>query len=310
MASEREALAGLTVLVAVAKADGKISREEVDTLEQVLEERGAEVDLKKLLHEKIDLASALSQITDEATRKKVYVAAAAMALADHELAPQEDELLRSIREAWSIGENENLEAKRLALLAHAHESSEEPALVLSPDDAAARTKTDIRITSVLSAAIGAIPVPFFPDLAVLVAQHQLVDRIARYYGVRMTAKESASVIGGVLGVGAARVAISSIMKIIPVWGSVVGASTAFATTWALGTALARNLSRGGSIDAGEMKKEFEAAKEEGERFYKENQAELERDIADKAKAVRALNADLETGKISQQEFDARLAALA
>lgn len=91
--------------------------------------------------------------------------------------------------------------------------------------------------STMAASAGAVPVPFL-DLALLPGiQAKMARSLAQVYGQTMTAEKYGELLAAV-GVGLlARQAVRELTKFIPYVGSVVGAASAWATTFALGRAL-------------------------------------------------------------------------
>ena len=92
---------------------------------------------------------------------------------------------------------------------------------------ATEIKSDVLKYSVLSGALGAFPIPglaIATDLAVVGLQVKLVRDIGQRWGHKVDKQAAASLLGGLgLGTGA-RIAVSNLAKLIPVWGSVVGAT--------------------------------------------------------------------------------------
>ena len=101
---EKEAVASLRLLVAVARADKVVTPEEKESLKEAMAglafPPGVDVDL--LLQEDINLNYQLDQIDSEAGREQAYLAAYFMAHADAECSPEEEELLKRIRDGLKI----------------------------------------------------------------------------------------------------------------------------------------------------------------------------------------------------------------
>jgi uncharacterized protein (DUF697 family) len=89
----------------------------------------------------------------------------------------------------------------------------------------------------LAATAAALPVPFV-DLVLLPAiQSRMVFHLAKLYGQEMTTTRMLELTGS-LGIGLlARQAVREVAKLIPHVGSAVGASLAWASTYALGRAI-------------------------------------------------------------------------
>ena len=120
------------------------------------------------------------------------------------------------------------------------------------------------------------------------------------------------VLYALLGLGTgARLAIANLAKLVPGWGSAVGATTSFASTYALGKVIDKFFESGASEeDAGKLKDDFEAAKNEGKEVYSQQQDAIVESQRSYASTLDGLAADLKAGKITQAEFDERVAKLA
>jgi uncharacterized protein (DUF697 family) len=133
--------------------------------------------------------------------------------------------------------------------------------------------------------------------------------IGGFYGQAVDAKRARSILYSLgLGTGA-RLAVSNLAKFVPAWGSVFGAATAFASTYALGKIIDKFFASGGSeIEA--LKDEFELAKKEGKQVYDEQKDAIVESQRAVGPTLDALAADLKAGTITQAEFDAKVASLA
>jgi hypothetical protein len=94
-----------------------------------------------------------------------------------------------------------------------------------------------------------------------------------------------------------------------VWGSAIGATTSFASTWALGQVIDKFFASGvENVEA--LKEDFEAAKKEGKKVYAEQQDAIVESQRNASPQLDVLAADLKAGKITQAEFDEKVARLA
>ncbi len=138
--------------------------------------------------------------------------------------------------------------------------------------------------SLAAGTVGALPVV---DLALVPAvQAGLLRRLAGLYGQRWTTRNSAEFLG-LLGSGfaaayGARLAVRSVVKLIPVWGqtagAVLGASASGAITFALGKAACVYLSRkqeGHAIDATALRQAYRDGLEQGRQLLRKQQARKE-----------------------------------
>ena len=87
---------------------------------------------------------------------------------------------------------------------------------------------------------------------------------------------------------------------------VVGATTAYASTWALGKVANEYYASGGEMDTFSLRQAFKQAKKEGEAIYKTKADE----IAAKKQAiepqVQLLNEELKAGSITPEEYQVKL----
>lgn len=312
--NETEGLAALRILIAVAKADGKLLDEERNALEHALE--GAElpsgIALESLLADELDLEAQIQRITSEEGRLETYQAAVGLAYLDGECAPAEAEILERLKFAFQIDPQKASFWRELAAEA---KDTLLPAHIKAVKDAAERTaeiREDTLKYAIMSAVLGAFPVPgvaIATDVAVVALQAKLVRDIGQYFGNTMDKKAVSSLLGGIVGGAGMRIAVNNLVKLVPGWGSVVGATTSFATTWGIGHAAMRFFESGGKLSPSELREQFKAAKKEGQTAYDENKDAVEAKASSAREAVEALNADLEAKRITRAEYDAKVAEL-
>src|SRR6185295_9127476 len=121
-------------------------------------------------------------------------------------------------------------------------------------------------------------------------------------GHKVDKHAAVSLLGGLgLGTGA-RIAISNLAKLVPIWGSVVGASTSFASTWALGKIADKYFESGMKADVAGLKTDFHAAQAEGRLAYESNKANVEAKVKQNEATFRSLGTDLSAGRITQQDY--------
>lgn len=308
-----EGAACLRALVAVAKADGKITDEERAALDTAIGMLPGSSDLQRLLDEDPDFDRTLSEIRSAEAREHLWQSAYGMVHADGTASPEEQKLLDRIRASFQIDEAKASATRRL------FEETKDtllPSNIRAIDDPVKRQKEidqDVLKYSVLSAVLGAFPVPgvaIATDLAIVALQVKLVRDIGQYWGHKVDKAAVKSLLAGLgLGTGA-RIAVSNLAKLVPVWGSAFGATTAFATTWALGKIANRYFEGGQKEDVAKLKKDLKAMEKEGKEAY----AQQKETIASKRKAtdekLGALNEQRKAGTISQEEYEQQVAALA
>lgn len=317
--AEKEALACLRILVAIARADGTVHNDERKSLAAALEslELPGGVTVDTLLAEKTDLEAELAQITTADAREQLYRSAYFMAYADGTCTKEEQALLDRIAEATGADRNSLAglfvatagdgggDGARASLL-------DAPAAIQDPAERTSKITSHVLKYAAVSAVLGAFPIPgvaIATDLAVIALQLKMVRDIGGYWGHAVDAKRARSILLSLgLGTGA-RLAVSNLAKFVPGWGSLFGATTAFASTYALGKIIDKFFASGGSeIEA--LKDEFEVAKKEGKKVYDEQKDAIVESQRSVGPTLDALAADLKSGKITQAEFDAKVAALA
>ncbi|MFN5978675.1 MAG: hypothetical protein ACK45W_04990, partial [Pseudanabaena sp.] len=312
-----EVLASFKVLVSMAKADGKMLEEEfaslADTFEEIHLPDGVTVD--RLLNEEdepIDIL--LSQITSDIAQEMVYQSAYAMANIDGECSSEEKELLDKIGTTFTSsklwGKQEWLETLERRSLRSS--ISEQVRQIDDPDKRASEVESAITDTCFLNAVLGAFPLPGIAiafDMLIYWNQLDLAQTIGQSWGYDRDNENLRKALFGSLGITGTRIAVSNLAKLVPVFGMVVGATTAYASTWALGKVANEYFASGGEMDVFSLRQAFKKAKKEGEAIYKTKAEE----IAEKKQAiepqVQLLNEELKAGSITPDEYQAKLKEL-
>jgi uncharacterized protein (DUF697 family) len=312
-ASQRESVASLRLLVCLAKADGVLHDKERDTLQASLADvELPDVDLSTILAEDWEIEELAEVVQSEAARKQAYQSAYALAYADGDCSDEERVLLDRLKEAWSITDEAFLHHVFSTRAVDAEEGDEEPALVLSEAEREEKVRSETRKTAVVSAVLGAFPLPLLSiatDLAILGLEIGLAKDIAKYWGRQMDTSEAKGLLAS-FGVGtAARIAVSNLFKVLPGWGSAVGAATAYASSFAVGVAVNNYYKSGEGISRDDLKAEFKKAQAEGKKAYAEDKAAVEAAAVHKKEQIADLTAQLERGEIEQAEFEREVAAL-
>jgi uncharacterized protein (DUF697 family) len=312
--NQQEVLASFKVLVSMAKADGKLLEEEfaslADTFEEIHLPEGVTVD--RLLNEEDEpIDTLLTQITSEIAQEMVYQSAYAMANIDGECSSEEKELLEKIgatftnSKLWGKQEwLENLE-KRSAKSS----ISEQVRQIDDPNIRAIEVENAITDTCFLNAVLGAFPLPGIAiafDMLIYWNQLDLAQTIGQSWGYDRDNENLRKALFGSLGITGTRIAVSNLAKLVPVFGMVVGATTAYASTWALGKVANEYFASGGEMDAFSLRQAFKQAKKEGEAVYKTKADE----IAAKKKAIepqlQLLSEELKAGSITPEEYQEKL----
>jgi uncharacterized protein (DUF697 family)/uncharacterized tellurite resistance protein B-like protein len=312
--TEAEAVAGLRILVAVAKADGTIHDDERTALTAALE--GVKLPdgttVEKLLAEETNLDGALGAVTSAAARDEIYKSAFGMARADGVISTEEQKLLDRVREVWDISE------KQTSVVARLFAETKDtvlPSNIQAITDAAKRAKEireDVIKYSLLSAVLGAFPIPgvaIATDLAVVAVQVKMVRDIGQYHGHQVDTESAKSMLYGLgLGTGA-RMAVNNLVKLVPGWGSAFAAVTSFASTFALGKVMDKYFIDGKKADAASLKKEFAAAEKEGKAAYAEHKSDLDELKSKQKDKLDKLAKDLKDHTITQAAYEHEVAQL-
>jgi uncharacterized protein (DUF697 family)/tellurite resistance protein len=311
---EKEVLAGLRVLVCIAKADGILHEAERVALASALE--GLTLpsggDLDSLLDATIDFETELAQLQTPEAKSEAYKSAYAMAHADGDCSAEEQALLDRMRIALDIAPEERSLVERIFRERSDAGDKTAARAIADPEKRAAQIRGDVAKCSIVSALLGAFPVPGLSvatDLAVVALQVQLVRDIGAYWGQEVDKPAAKKILVG-FGVGTgARIAVSNFAKLLPGWGSAVGATTAFASTYAVGKVVDRYFAKAGEEDIGELKTEFAAAQKEAKIVYEEQKDVIvakQRDVRD---TLDGLHVDLKEGRMTQADYEERVSRL-
>ncbi len=312
--TEKETLAGLKVLVCVAKADGVLAPEERAVLEDAL--KGAKlaggVTTQSLLDGTYDFDALLAEIASQEARDATFSAAFAMAYADRRCDAAEQALLDKIEKAFVVAKETKGLFNRVFAEAKDTVSLTSITPIADPKKRQAEINEDVLKYSILSGVLGAFPIPIASiatDLAVVGLQAKMFRDIGQYWG-RETSKDTVKQVMGGLGVGTgARIAVNNLAKFIPGVGSVVAASTNFASTWALGKVANQYWESGGKADMKMLKELFVKSRAEGKTAYERNKAAVDAKAKQNKAALDALAADYKAAKITQADYERRVLEL-
>ena len=302
--SDREVLAGVRLLVCVARADGQLTDHELAALDaaiQVLPTGSAGSSLEELLASDIDFDAELVQLRSPESRKRVYDAALVLANADGAASPEELAMLERLQplqgEATLLGQlvGETRDTIFLTRLPTVHD----------PQQREVEIQEDTLKYAILCAGLGAMPVPgaaIITDLAVVALQVKLVRDIGCYWGHDLDGAAARTLLGGMAGSIGLRIAVNNVARLIPGWGSVMGAATSFGTTVAVGRAANAWFSSGAAMSPDELRKSYEAGVAEGRSAFVKQKVRL--DVASKRNtaALSALNDRLALKEITQEDF--------
>ncbi|MEN9206637.1 MAG: DUF533 domain-containing protein [Gloeomargarita sp. GMQP_bins_120] len=315
--SPQEALACIKVLIFMARADGIFRAEEEEILLETCRnlDLPPDVSLLDLVRQDIDLEAELAQITSPAAREQVYAAALAMACADRNRSVEEREVLARIKQAFRIPQEQADFIQRLLEDTRSTLLPTPIAPIRDPVERERRIDQIIRNYAIFTAVLGAFPVPglaLVTDIAVLTFQLKMIEEIGQYWGYQVQRREAEllrdGMVGGV-GISLFRIAVSNAAKLVPGWGSVVGASLSYASTWAIGKVANQYYASGGKLDRQTLQEAFRQARREGEQEYQKNRALIQAQQQAHADRIQQLNQQLQRGEITQAEYEQKLQEL-
>lgn len=313
--STTEAVASLRLLVSVARADGVLHDEEKKVLESSLDELWEalpdEANLESFLDEDIDLDEQLGKLKGDEAREEAYRSAYLLAHADGECSPEEAKLLASVQKKLKITAEQVAATEQLIAKDEREEAPPTLKYIADPDEREAVVQRETLKCAVMSAVFGAFPVPglaIATDLAVVGFQVNLVRDIGHLWGQQVD-KQSAKSLLAALGLGTGvRLAVSNLLKFLPGWGSLAGATTAFASTYAVGHVINKHFADPRE-DLSNLKEEFDDAEKKGKKAYEENKDAIEEKQRLTKDSITALNAERKEGRMSQAEYEDRVSML-
>jgi uncharacterized protein (DUF697 family)/tellurite resistance protein len=309
MLTPQESAAALRVLICIAKADGQLSEAERHSIQSSMAGLPLPegVALSGLLDGKFQLKEVAQPLTGPEARERAFEAAFALAGAEGGVSQAERKALEELRALWSISADRASEIERTLALADVEKAAAEPTAEPAADRAGESHKL-ITKYCIMTAITGAVPVPLIADLMVVPMQLKMVyslGRISDHTFDKATVKSLLATLG--IGTGA-RIAVASLSKLIPGWGSFVGASTAYATTYALGRVVVRYLEAQGKLSLDALMEPFRKELEQGKAQYEASREAIaqQREVA---AALEKLGKDLRDGKITQEDFDRKTGEL-
>jgi uncharacterized protein (DUF697 family)/tellurite resistance protein len=315
--AENEALASLRILVAIARADGTVHNDERKSLAAALEslELPGGMTVEKLLSEQVDVAGQLRELKSPESREQTYRSAYFMAYADGTCTKEEQALLDQIAEATEPTDETRMALDRMFV---GRASGGEPSRVTAIVDPVARAAETAKLVlrySILTAALGAFPIPglsIATDLGVIALQLKMIRDVGGFWGHSIDTHAAKSLLYGVgLGTGA-RLAIATLAKLLPGWGSVGGATTSVVSTYALGKVIEKFFADGGGNTKPSpetLRSDFKAAEEAARAVYANQQDVIIQSQRFTKDTLEALSKDLKAGKITQDEFDAQVSQI-
>jgi uncharacterized protein (DUF697 family)/uncharacterized tellurite resistance protein B-like protein len=314
-----EAVASLKILAAVARADGTVHNDERKSLAAALEsldlEKPLPVDELLASDKAVDVAAELERLESPEAREQIYRSAFFMAYADGSCTKEEQALLDLIAAQTGVTPEQRASLDRLFAPA-AQRTSLLPTKARPIDDAgerAAHVKKRILEYATISAVLGAFPIPglaIATDLGVIALQVKMVRDIGQYWGHAVDRNAAKSMLYGMgLGTGA-RLAVNNLAKLLPGWGSAVGATSSFASTYALGKVIEKFFAADAKVDLASLENDFKAAEKEGKATYAEHEDEVTAQGTEAKATLAKLTSDLKEGRITEEEMEQRVGEMA
>jgi uncharacterized protein (DUF697 family)/uncharacterized tellurite resistance protein B-like protein len=305
-----EILASIRVLVAIARADGTIHPNERAAVENAIGDAvlPGNVKLQTLLDENVDVAAQLARITTPEVRARTYEAACAMVYVDGDADTAEKRILEQIRSAFGLAEERGF----VETLKKELRQDWSPSTIEKIDDAAKRDDEVQRAIGRFarrSAVLGAFPLPLVGEFLISFLEFRMLSVLAALYGHRWDAAYWKAAVPSIAGVGLSRFAVQSLVKLVPGWGSAVGLTASYATTYALGKAAVVYYEKGEAVDPADLKAVFATARKEGVLLAENMRSEIDAEKASFEKAKASLDADLAAGKLTETEYAARIVSL-
>ena len=126
--------------------------------------------------------------------------------------------------------------------------------------------------------------------------------IGCYWGHDLDGAAARTLLGGMAGSIGLRIAVNNVARLIPGWGSVMGAATSFGTTVAVGRAANAWFSSGAAMSPDELRKSYEAGVAEGRSAFVKQKIRLDGASKRNTAALSALNDRLARKEITQEDF--------
>jgi tellurite resistance protein/uncharacterized protein (DUF697 family) len=315
--NQKEALAGLRILVCMAKADGKILAEEREALSDAMSalELPEGITIDSLLEEKTSLEDLMRQITTIEAQQAIYDSAYTMAYVDGKCSGSEQLLLDKLHNffGFSAGHRAVL-SNTVNGLKQVVNFSEIEKIV---DDK--EREEDIRKTilnyATSSAILGLNPIPGLSVVSSLTALGltlKMMNEIGAKWGYPK-GQDALAIIGNLFGGLGAFVAsftvylvVGTLGLFIPGGGMVAAATSNFALTWAMGKATNQFYASGRQIDRVALKKVFEDAKKEGSTVYADNADVIAAKKKDIDGELNTLNNHVKYGIITPEEYQEKV----
>ena len=307
---DQDVLAGIKVLVAIAKADGTLHESERVAIQNALDgaDLGPDVTIDALLAEEIDVDAEIAKVGAESARHTTFEAACALVYVDGDADPSERAIVDKLRKAWEVARPLST-AERLKKIAVQDWLPGAVDPIEDPGKRDAEIDALVLRASIRAAIFGAIPVPFVGEFLVSLVGVQTLQTIGALYGHTRDASFWKAFAGNFVGATAARIAVLSLVKLVPGYGSIVGASGGFASTWAMAQATRAYFEKGQTMDPEALRIAFRDARKEGFAKAKEAQAEIQAETKRVSPTREKLDQELAAGAIDEAEYAERVSRI-
>lgn len=315
--NREEIFASLMILMQMAIADNRLDDQEKALLESAIAalDLQSEITLDRLFEERISVKELLEKINSPLIKEQLYQSAYIMAKTDRDISTAETELLQTMQIKFELSDTT---VERLTAIVDAAQNlsiSEQMEAIADPDKRELAVNTNVRLFAIMHAVGGAMPTPGFATVSHLMIykdQVELIQKIGKIWGYpsNHASSDFNKVVFGSVGATAARIALSNIVLLIPVAGSIISGSTAFSMTWAIGNLANQYFAEGCEIDDVTLKELFADARSEGKRTFQDLQEAIAEKQKELAPAIAALQEKFQLGKISEHEYIREIKAIA
>ncbi|CAN1208744.1 pentapeptide repeat-containing protein [Tumidithrix helvetica PCC 7403] len=315
--NREEIFACLMILIQVAIADNRLDAQEKARLTEAIAalDLGEDITLDRLLEERISANDLLEKINSPLIKEQLYQSAYIMAKADSDVSTPETELLQTIQAKFELADTTIEKLTGIVDAAQNLSISEQMEAIADPDKRELAVNTNVRLFAIMHAVGGAMPTPGFATVSHLMIykdQVELIQKIGKIWGYpsNYASPDFNKVVFGSVGATAARIALSNIVLLIPVAGSIISGSTAFSMTWAIGNLANQYFAEGCEIDGVTLTELFSDARAEGKRTFQDLQEAISEKQKELAPAIAALQEKFQLGKISEHEYIREIKAIA
>jgi len=166
-----------------------------------------------------------------------------------------------------------------------------------------RARALLHGTSVAAAGVAVSPIPVSDVIVLIPMQASMVASIGRIYGYDLTLKRAKEIIAVAGGGVVLRYAFQALVKLLPVFGSIIGPAIAYGGTVAIGEAAILYFESGMKATPEEVAEAYRTAKEKAETDFQRSR--MEDRVKAKENELKEINEKLDRGEISIDEYERR-----